>query len=152
MTRFIRFFIATVCIWCVPVSGSALPPPPPRTDSVSAVVDLVVPASARCPEWWALAKFVGWSSDLLPKLDYVIWRESRCLANAYFKGDPNGGSHGLTQINGFWCRGSRYYPNGYLQHFGVLRSCKDLYKPKVNLYAALLIYRYGNSWRPWSLQ
>lgn len=118
---------------------------------VSPAHEVVIPSSARCPEWWSLAKRVGWKTSLLPKLDYVIWKESRCLSSAFFKGDPNGGSHGLTQINGFWCRPSRYYPNGYLQDAAVLDSCKDLYVPKTNLRAALIVFEYANGWSPWGL-
>jgi hypothetical protein len=31
---------------------------------------------------------VGWSRSHISKLDYVMWRESRCLPNAFNSKDP----------------------------------------------------------------
>lgn len=53
-----------------------------------------IPGDAYCPEWWPLAREVGWPEDALEMLDFVIWRESRCLPNAW-----NGADAGLLQIN-----------------------------------------------------
>ncbi len=66
--------------------------------TTSTTTTLPVPADAYCGGWWNLAREVGWSEENLPKLDYVIYRESRCLPEAFNAKDPNGGSAGLTQI------------------------------------------------------
>jgi hypothetical protein len=119
---------------------------------------VAVPANAKCPHWWQLARLVGWEKKQLLTLDAVIWRESRCLPTVYNAGDPNGGSYGLLQVNGFWCSPSRYYPTGYLQAHGVLVRCADLYQPSVALAAGLAVFKYsaqennGNGWQPWMVR
>lgn len=109
-----------------------------------------------CNGWIDLASFVGWREKELEKLRRVLFRESRCLPNAFNPKDPMGGSHGLLQINSFWCKPSRYWPEGYLQAFGIVDTCQDLYEPVKNLRAGLVIWKYadrthGNGWSPWSL-
>ena len=121
---------------------STLPPAPP------------VPADAKCGGFWNLSREVGWQEEHLPKLDYVIWRESRCTPNAFNALDPNGGSAGLTQINYFWTSKTRYYPRGYLQTQNVLRDKSELFDARTNLAAALVIFDYseevnGCGWKPW---
>jgi hypothetical protein len=126
---------------------------PPTTDNVLAL------SLTRfvCPDAVALGYSLGWAVEDLDELDYVIWRESRCLPHVHYTKDPNGGSHGLTQINGFWCKPSRYYPLGYLQTQQVVSSCDDLYNPLINLLSALEIFNYsvvhndGNGWKPWAM-
>ena len=71
--------------------------------------------------------------------------------DAFNATDPNGGSAGAMQINYFWCKPSRYYANGYLQAYGLIRTCDDLFDLEDNLRSALAIYRYSNGWRAWSL-
>lgn len=117
--------------------------------------EVKAPDWSNCPEYYESALENGWSESDWEKVDYIIWRESRCQTTAHNKDDPATGSRGLMQINGFWCRGSRYYPNGYLQDKGVLDTCEDLFVPEVNLSAALVIYNYaeetnGCGWGPWS--
>jgi hypothetical protein len=114
-----------------------------------------LPVDADCGVWWSLATQVGFTPEMLPTLDRVIWRESRCDTTQHNAQDPNGGSHGLTQINGFWCQPSKYYPLGYLQTFDVLTDCDDLYTPKVNLHAAYVLTVYSRSvglcaWAQWA--
>jgi hypothetical protein len=122
--------------------------------TTSTTTTLPVPADAYCGGWWNLAREVGWSEENLPKLDYVIYRESRCLPEAFNAKDPNGGSAGLTQINYFWTSKTRYYPRGYLQTLDVLKNRNELFQPRTNLLAALTIFRYseevnGCGWKPW---
>jgi hypothetical protein len=109
----------------------------------------------NCPQHLDNAIKAGWSSDLLKRLDTIIWRESRCIDDAYNDQDPNGGSHGITQVNGFWCRPSRYHPNGWLQEQNILNTCQELYDPYINLVAAKAIYEYSKrvnncGFSPWS--
>ena len=104
-----------------------------------------------CEQVFDTAKAIGWPADQLGMLVAIAQRESRCQPDAFNPKDPNGGSYGIMQINGFWCQPSRYWPNGYLQAYGLLTSCADLYDRETNLRAALAIYRYSNGWRAWSL-
>ena len=104
----------------------------------------------RCDEWIPLAREVGWPEELLPKLSYVMYRETRCRPDQHNPDDPMGGSNGLTQINQFWCKPTRYWPDGWLQTNGVLDHCDDLYDPRVSLEASLAIYR-NSGWSPWGL-
>jgi hypothetical protein len=115
------------------------------------------PEDAQCPQWHEMALLAGWEIEHLDRLDYIIWRESRCLPNAHNKADPVTGSRGLMQINGFWCLKSRWepHPAGYLGNIGIINSCEDLFDPILNLRAGKAIYDYGVErgqcpWRPWS--
>lgn len=110
----------------------------------------------ECRRWITSAITIGWEREELATLAKVLYRESRCIPTSFNPDDPMGGSHGLLQINGFWCQPSRYYPNGYLQSLGLIESCQDLYRPLTNLRAGLAIWRYSekanqNGWSPWAL-
>ena len=113
-----------------------------------------LPANMMCPQWAQMAIDVGWLETDLQKIDAVMHRESRCFSNSHYSKDPHGGSYGLMQINAFWCKPSRWYPSGYLQSFGVLTDCKQLFHPRTNLIAARVIWQYshtqyGDGWLPW---
>lgn len=124
------------------------------TTTSTTTTTLPVPASAKCGGFWNLARSIGWAEEHLEKLDYVMWRESRCLPKAFNPKDPNEGSAGLTQINYFWTSKTRYFPLGYLQTQNVLRDRSELFNPRTNLAAALVIFEYsqgvnGCGWKPW---
>ena len=104
-----------------------------------------------CEQVFDTAKAIGWPVDQLGMLVAIAQRESRCQPDAYNPKDPNGGSYGVMQINGFWAKKTTAYPKGYLQTIGVLTDVTDLYDRETNLRAALAIYRYSNGWRAWSL-
>ena len=109
---------------------------------------IIPPVSAKCPQWWDNAVSVGWKRKHLITLDFLMWRESRCNASAFNRKDPNGGSRGLVQINGFW--------TPYLRSKGVLERPRGLFNPDVALMSALEIFkygeeRYGHGWGPWNL-
>ena len=130
----------------IPSVSTVIPIPTDTQVSVSLCADVV-----------NLAHSLGWKTEDLDELSYVIWRESRCLPDVHYDKDPNGGSYGLMQINGYWCEPSRYHPKGYLQAQGLLSSCDDLYIPAINLLAGLNIYLYSsehnlNGWQPWTMQ
>jgi hypothetical protein len=114
-----------------------------------------VPDGMNCPQYYNLAKEAGWPEDQLERLDFVIWRESRCDPSVHNTKDPSDGSRGLIQINGYWCRQNKYNPDGFLQARDVLNTCEDLFDPMTNLKAGLAIYNYGVEehgcgWGPWS--
>jgi hypothetical protein len=112
---------------------------------------------ALCPQWWDTAIRAGWELDQLKTLDYIINRESRCLTKAHnttLNADKST-DLGLAQINDrSWCKPNRYNPAGYLQSLGLIKYCKDLFDPYLNLSAAKAIYDYaektnGNGFSPW---
>ena len=104
-----------------------------------------------CEQVFDTAKAIGWPVDQLGMLVAIAQRESRCQPDAYNPNDPNGGSYGVMQVNGFWAKKTTAYPKGYLQTMGVLTDVTDLFDRETNLRAALAIYRYSNGWRAWSL-
>lgn len=147
----------------------SLPTPTPVTTLITLPIapettttTVPVPSDALCPQWWPLAIEAGWTLDLLPTLDYVMWRESRCLPDQHNTTLNKDGSSdmGLTQVNDrSWCLGTRWYPNGYLQTVGVLNyvGCNELFDPYTNLKAAKAIYDYSlrendAGWQPWSIK
>ena len=121
-------------------------PTPPTT-----VVTTPITQPDACQTVFNMARHVGWPEHELTQLVAIAYRESRCNPDAFNPTDPNGGSAGVMQINYFWCKPSSYYANGYLQAYGLLRTCDDLFDLEDNLRSALAIYRYSNGWRAWSL-
>lgn len=113
------------------------------------------PGYGQCAEWMNIALAAGWAKEEWATVDRVMFRESRCLPGAFNDTDPNGGSWGLMQINGFWCKPNRWTKQGFLQDRGVLSSCDELFDPYVNVTAALAIWMYGEEqhgcgWKgPW---
>lgn len=128
-------------------------------DHQQVIVTPLVAHDSPCQEWVPLALASGWPKDrdVIEPLVNIMWRESRCNTGSWNQGDPNGGSRGLLQINGFWCQPSRYWPDGYLQAHGILETCDDLFDPAVNLRAGWALYNYsynrhdGNGWHPWKV-
>jgi hypothetical protein len=109
----------------------------------------------KCGEYHDLAIQAGWPESQWPTLSKVMYRESRCNTFSFNKSDPNGGSRGLIQINGYWCRKNKYNPNGWLQQKSILNNCEDLFDPYTNLRAGWAMWQYsqernGCGWRPWS--
>ena len=162
--------LAVIGFWGVSEPTPTQTPPPTSTTLLEAPRPLSVaptstlpppPADALCPQWWNLARDAGWTDDLLPTLDYVMWRESRCDPTQHNTTLNKDGSTdiGLTQINDrSWCLPTRWYLNGYLPQVATLRivDCKQLFDPYINLQAAKVIHDYalehnGNGWQPWSL-
>jgi hypothetical protein len=128
----------------------------PTTTTEVPIEVLSLPGERSCPGWEPLALAVGWPSEEIPKLSYVIWRESRCQPLAHNSTDPVSGSRGLTQVNGYWCRPNQWTEQGWLQDRGVIETCDDLYLPEQNLRSALLIWlygvqRHGRGWGPWAV-
>jgi len=115
---------------------------------------IILPNNMMCPQWAQIAIDTGWQEEDLAMLDHIIHRESRCYSAVHYSQDPNGGSYGLMQVNAYWCKPSDWYPNGYLQAFGVLDNCEQLFEPRINLLSARLIWLYSlrehdDGWLPW---
>jgi len=145
----------TVAVGAPDASGSpsgtiALAPyliePSTTTSSTSSTI-YIDPYSSACEQFSALAVNLGWPADQRTVLESIMFRESRCIPNAYNGKDPNGGSRGLMQINGFW--------TPWLTDAGIITNAENLLQADVNLRAALAIYNYGvdrhgYGWGPWS--
>ena len=114
---------------------------PSTTTSSTLFID---PYATAAEQFAALAVNLGWPVSEYDTLVKVITRESNAIAIAHNSNDPMGGSYGLMQINGFWCRGA----NSYLQKAGLLTSCEMLLDPQINLRAGLIIYT-RSGWSPW---
>jgi hypothetical protein len=117
---------------------------PTTTTSSTVYID---PYTSACEQFSALAVNLGWPADQRIVLESVMFRESRCIPNAVNSKDPNGGSRGLMQINGFW--------TPWLIDAGIITNAENLLQADVNLRAALAIYNYGverhgYGWGPWS--
>lgn len=97
------------------------------TPAVRVTPTTTTPSSARCPQWWTLAREVGWPADELPRMDRVMWCESTCQPNAHNRS----GASGLMQIMPMWWDG------------------RDPYDPAVNLAMALDIHA-AQGWAAWS--
>ena len=113
-----------------------------------------MPYGSLCPQWYDLA-MQYFSPAEWNTIDFLLNRESRCDSRALNPKDTNGKpSYSLFQINGFWCRPSKHYDQGFLQHQGVLTACDELFEPETQFRAARAIYveglvRHGVGWRSW---
>ena len=119
---------------------------PTTTTSSTIYID---PYTSACEQFSALAVNLGWPADQRTVLESIMKRESNCTPNAFNSKDPNGGSRGLMQINGFW--------TPWLIERGIITDPKNLLQADVNLRAALAIYNYGVErhgfgWGPWSVK
>ena len=166
VNKLLIVFVASV-IGCASVAEAANAP-----DQVERVVmrqhpfDFVpeakrsVPAWAKCPEIWNRLRDAGWLEKDVVKADQIVWRESRCIATAHNKQDPNTvqgvkGSLGLFQINLFWVQRTTYYPRGYLQTVLDRELMPtDLFDVDVTIAAAQALIRYDRAqgkcgWSAW---
>ena len=132
---------------------SALPVPPPVTVSLAPILTSTTTTAAPltdCQYALQLAQQAGWPLTEMGTVARIIYRESGCKADAYNAKDTAGGSYGLYQINGFWCRPNKYWPTGWLQAQGILQTCNELFNPVVNTNSALAIW-HNSGYGPWAL-
>ena len=138
-----------------PVAPQYIPEPEPApliTPLTVAPTTTVVTTIANCDDLVSLAASVGWPIKHLQTLKEIARRESgvTCAPTAFNADDPNGGSYGSLQINGYWCLPNTYWPIGYLQAHGLVESCDDLFNATTNLRSALAIfYETGSDFSPW---
>jgi hypothetical protein len=118
----------------------------------------VAPPGSRCGQWYGLSRVAGWPAADWDKLDYILWRESRCDPTVYTdirKGHifRNDNSWGLLQIN--------VKPGIGTQPFiGPLVGWdwSKLADPYTNLWVGRQMYEYHKvsrwagycGWKPWS--
>lgn len=125
-----------------PPTGSTPPTSPPAPSST-----LPAAPGARCPEWWATARQAGWPEDALPRLDAILWRESRCTNGLSHRNRNRSVDVGLTQLNSIHRR--------WLAAAGISWAATQ-HDPALNLRAARLLYdraarMFGCGWQPWNL-
>jgi len=125
----------------VPVARDYIIEPTTTTAEPLMIID---PYATPAAQFAALAINLGWPVSEYNMLAKIIERESHGNPSAWNHTDPLGGSYGLLQINGFWCKG----PSSYLQNNGVLTNCKMLLDPQTNLRAGLIIWN-RSGWNPW---
>lgn len=112
----------------------------------------VAPEGSRCPQWFGAAMLAGWPEEDWPKVDRIIWGESRCDPNvhtdasdgAMFSRDD---SHGGFQIN------LKAHRSWVLPLIGG--DVTRLYDPYTNAWIGRRMYEqavdyWGCGWRPWS--
>ena len=143
----------------VPAMAAEAPqtPPEPLRRPVASTTTTTQPKPSKavlqrsegesCPGWIDLAREVGWPEEELPMVAAVVYFESRCQAD--IKGDK-AKSFGLMQIHtSSWCKPNKYWPDGYLQAKGLLKTCDELLDPATNLRVGLEIWQVG-TWKQWS--
>ena len=132
---------------------SALPVTPPVTVSLAPIVastTTTLKPLTDCQYALQLAQQAGFPLTEMGTVARIIYRESGCKTNAYNGKDTAGGSYGLYQINGYWCRPNKYWPIGWLQAKGLVTTCTDLFDPVVNTKSALAIW-HNSGYGPWAL-
>ena len=129
--------------------------------AVAVALTSVVPASATvaepkllCPQWKKLALRVGFTRSDYRRLDYIIWRESRCAPKAVNTNYHGNGKvtrdWGLTQVNDYsWIT--------FLRNRKIVSKSSQLLQPRENLEAAKALYdyskdRHDNPWLQWEKQ
>jgi len=97
-------------------------------------VSLAQNAYGKCGEWHDIAMSVGWPAEEWERLQQIIWRESRCQADAW-----NGADAGLVQINQIHTK--------WMSDFGYVFP-DDMFNPEKNLTFALALWN-SSGWKPW---
>lgn len=118
----------------------------------------VAPAGSNCPQWYGHARAAGWPAADWPKLDYIMWRESRCNPDVYTDSSDgaifrNDNSWGLLQVNVKAGIGTQPFI-GPLVGWDWSR----LADPRTNLWVGRRMYEYHRvsswagycGWKPWS--
>lgn len=103
----------------------------------------------KCPKAMSWAIQAGFHRLDLPKLDKIVYRESRCRPDAVGYNRRKDGTvwstdYGLTQINDYsWLR--------YLRDRGVITKSSQLLEPFTNMKAAreLFVYSKKKGLDPW---
>jgi len=132
---------------------SALPVMPPVTVYLAPMATSTTTTAAPltdCQYALQLASQAGWPLTEMGTVARIIYRESGCNADAYNAKDTAGGSYGLYQINGYWCRPNKYWPTGWLQAQGILETCEQLFDPVINTNSAIAIW-HNSGYGPWAL-
>jgi len=121
----------------LPARHKRPPRPRLRAKQPTPTTTTPLPQAGNCEAWVGVAYGIGWPIATLDTLKLAMQLESGCDPAAV--GD-NGASIGLLQIHQpSWCRPNAYWPQGWMQHYGI-GDCKDLYDPIINLRVGLMLY------------
>ncbi|NBW18933.1 MAG: lytic transglycosylase domain-containing protein [Caulobacteraceae bacterium] len=121
------------------------------TGQVTTVLNSVVPSTIAptttlpykgCMEYLNDAIVAGWPITESETIIRVMQRESACNPLAYNPRDSNGGSRGLFQVNSVHDK--------WLKEAGIITHRDDLFRPDVNIIAALHLWRMVG-WSAWAL-
>jgi hypothetical protein len=118
----------------------------PATTTTTTTMPALV---TTCTQVATLALAEGLPQSELETALRVATRESRCTSDAFNAYDTNGGSYSIYQINGYWCQPNEYWPLGWLQAKGIVKTCTDLFDPITNTRAMVAIWR-NSGWLPWT--
>ena len=124
------------------LGGEPVYPTTSSTTSTTTTMPLAGIDGALCPEWWDVAVEAGWGIDLLPKLDRIMWAESRCQDYAY-----NCCSLGLVQME--WSAHKHWLASEF-----DITDRNELFDPYTNLVVAKWLFdyaveHYGCGFQPW---
>lgn len=109
---------------------------------------IAIAPKSRCPQYYDEALAAGWTASQWPRIDYIIFRESRCNNMAY-NGKGRDNSFGLMQLN---MRALKSWV-GPMVDWDFTR----LYDPYTNLHVARVLYgkamdAWGCGWKPWAFR
>lgn len=152
--KFLLALIASATISTAVIAEASAPeadaPAPTTTAQTTTTLDLSVfaaPADALCPEWWGLARMVGWHEEDLETLDQIMWRESRCMnvigETSTQAAHPqwNHADWGLMQIN-------KKVHQQFVEQIFQQPFADAISQPSNNLRFALKLFE-GSRWKAW---
>ena len=135
----------TSTIGSIDAPASVVTEAPTTIVEVTTTLAPQAPDGSRCPQFYAVALAAGWPASDWERLDYIMWRESRCTPTAHTVARRDN-SYGLVQLN-------------MLAHRKWVGPLVDwdfdrLYDPLTNLTIARTMYdmaqqTYGCGWQPW---
>ena len=121
----------------------------PNGDIVAVTVPpIVAPEGSHCPQFYAVALQAGWSALEWPRLDKIMFRESRCHPDSHNPRPPDN-SYGLLQLN-------MLAPKHWVRPL-VDGDFNRLFDPLTNLRIARVLFDKNVSqgvcgWRPWAMK
>lgn len=154
--KFLLALIASATIGTAVIAEASAPEadaPAPITTvqtTTTTTLDLSVfsaPVDALCPEWWGLARMVGWHEEDLETLDQIMWRESRCMnvigETSTEPAHPqwNHADWGLMQIN-------KKVHQAFVEQIFQQPFADAISQPSNNLRFALKLFE-GSRWKAW---
>ena len=103
------------------------------------------PEGSLCPQWFAAALAAGWPESDWARIDYIMWRESRCTPSVHTVAKHDD-SYGLVQLN---MKAHRRWVSPL-----VGGDFNQLLDPVTNLTIARQLFgmaqdTYGCGWQPW---
>jgi hypothetical protein len=103
------------------------------------------PAGSKCPQWYGTARLAGWPAHEWERLDYVMWRESRCDPSV-LNDNPSTGDYSISllQVNIKPGIGTRPFIGPLVDY-----QWDRLYDPYTNLWVGRRMYELFST-KSWS--